>query len=346
MIRRVAIVGAGGYTGVELLRLLCLHPHVELTCLTSLEEVGAPVSGVFPSLPKRIALKLETLDLDRVIAASDIVFTALPHKAAMAVVPPLLAAGKKVIDLSADFRLRDVGVYEQWYQRHTCPELIPEAVYGLPELYRERIRGARLIANPGCYPTSAILALAPLLRNGLIDLETVIIDSKSGATGAGRAVRLGSLFCEVNEGFKAYGVGSHRHTPEIEQVLGDLAGSAVTVSFTPHLLPISRGILSTSYAKLRKPVGGAELSELFQEFYRGEPFVRVCPAGELPNVAMVKGSNYCDLGVVSDPRTGRAIVVSAIDNLVKGASGQAIQNMNIMAGFEEGLGLQVVPLFP
>ncbi|MBN1140255.1 MAG: N-acetyl-gamma-glutamyl-phosphate reductase [Deltaproteobacteria bacterium] len=344
--RRVAIVGAGGYTGVELLRLLCLHPHVELTCLTSLEEVGAPVSRVFPSLPKRIALKLETLDLDRVVAASDIVFTALPHKAAMAVVPPLLAAGKKVIDLSADFRLRDVGVYEQWYQRHTCPELIPEAVYGLPELYRERVRGARLVANPGCYPTSAILALAPLIRHGLIDLETVIIDSKSGATGAGRSVRLGSLFCEVNEGFKAYGVGSHRHTPEIEQVLGDLAGAAVIVSFTPHLLPISRGILSTSYAKLKKAVGGAELSELFQEFYRDEPFVRVCPAGELPNVAMVKGSNYCDLGVVSDPRTGRAIVVSAIDNLVKGASGQAIQNMNIMAGFEEGLGLQVVPLFP
>ncbi|NLC70640.1 MAG: N-acetyl-gamma-glutamyl-phosphate reductase [Desulfuromonadaceae bacterium] len=346
MARRVAIIGAGGYTGVELIRLLSLHPQVELTCLTSLEDVGTPVSRVFPSLPRKLSLCLEALDVEKVIAAADIIFTALPHKAAMGVVPHFLAAGKKVIDLSADFRLKDVDVYEKWYQRHTCPELVAEAAYGLPELYREKIRGARLTANPGCYPTSAILALAPLLRHDLIDLRTLIIDSKSGATGAGRSVRLGSLFCEVNEGFKAYGVGTHRHTPEIEQILGDLAATPVIVNFTPHLLPISRGILSTSYAQMKKVLEGKELAELFSDFYRDEPFVRVCAAGELPNVAMVKGSNYCDIGVVSDCRTGRVIVLSAIDNLVKGASGQAIQNMNIMEGFDEGLGLEVVPLFP
>jgi N-acetyl-gamma-glutamyl-phosphate reductase len=346
MVRRVAIIGAGGYTGVELIRLLSLHPRVELTCLTSLEDVGVPVCRVFPSLAGKTDLRLEALDVDRVIAAADIVFTALPHKAAMGVVPGFLSAGKKVIDLSADFRLKDVDVYEKWYQRHSCPELVAEAVYGLPELYREQIRAARLIANPGCYPTSAILALAPLIRRDLIDLDSLIIDSKSGTTGAGRAVRLGSLFCEVNEGFKAYGVGTHRHTPEIEQVLGALADTPVTVTFTPHLLPINRGILSTSYARLKKTLTSGELTAVFQEFYAEEPFVRVCPEGALPNLAMIKGSNYCDIGVVSDPRTGRVIVVSAIDNLVKGASGQAVQNMNIMEGFEEGLGLQVVPLFP
>jgi len=346
MARRVAIIGAGGYTGVELIRLLSLHPQVELTCLTSLENVGAPVCRVFPSLAGKTDLRLETLDVCKVIAAADIVFTALPHKAAMGMVPHFLSAGKKVIDLSADFRLKDMNVYEKWYQRHSCPELVAEAVYGLPELYRERIRTARLVANPGCYPTSAILALAPLISRDLIDLDTLIIDSKSGATGAGRAVRLGSLFCEVSEGFKAYGVGTHRHTPEIEQVLGDLASTPVTVSFTPHLLPINRGILSTSYARLKEGLGGEELTAIFEKFYDDEPFVRVFPAGELPNVATVKGSNYCDIGVVSDPRTGRVIVVSVLDNLVKGASGQAVQNMNIMEGFEEGLGLQVVPLFP
>jgi len=346
MVRRVAIVGAGGYTGVELIRLLCLHPHVELTCLTSLEDIGSPVCRVFPSLPKTLSLALECLDVEKVNAKADIIFTALPHKAAMGVVPDFLAAGKKVIDLSADFRLKDVQVYEKWYQRHSCPERVAEAAYGLPELYREKIRAARLTANPGCYPTSAVLALAPLIRHDLIDLRTLIIDSKSGATGAGRAVRLGSLFAEVNEGFKAYGVGTHRHTPEIEQVLGELASTPVAVNFTPHLVPINRGILSTSYATLKKTVEGAELTALFNEFYGEEPFVRILPCGELPNVAMVKGSNYCDIGVISDARTGRVIVVSAIDNLVKGASGQAIQNMNIMEGLDEELGLQVVPLFP
>jgi len=346
MTRRVAIVGAGGYTGIELMRLLFNHPQVEITCLTSLEDLGEPVSKSFPSLLDRIPIPLETLDVEKVAAKADIIFTALPHKAAMGVVPGFLAAGKKVIDLSADYRLQDVGVYEKWYQKHTSPELIPEAAYGLPELYRSSIRGARLVANPGCYPTSAILALAPLARDQLIDFSTLIIDSKSGASGAGRSVGVGTLFCEVNEGFKAYGVGSHRHTPEIEQILGDISGEAVCVNFTPHLLPLNRGILSTSYAKLIRPFATEELLELFRKFYRDEPFVRVLPPGRLPNVAAVRGSNFCDIGLVCDPRTGRVIVVSAIDNLVKGASGQAIQNMNLMEGYEETLGLNILPQFP
>ncbi|MBN2427516.1 MAG: N-acetyl-gamma-glutamyl-phosphate reductase [Deltaproteobacteria bacterium] len=346
MTRRIAIVGAGGYTGIELMRLLFNHPRAEITCLTSLEDIGEPVSKSFPSLLDRIPVPLETLDVEKVAAKADIVFTALPHKAAMGVVPGFLKAGKKVIDLSADYRLQNIKVYEQWYQTHTSPELVPEAAYGLPELYRERVRGARLVANPGCYPTSAVLALAPLARDKMIDPETLIIDSKSGATGAGRSVGINTLFCEVNEGFKAYGVGSHRHTPEIEQVLGDLFGAEVRVNFTPHLLPINRGILSTSYAKLTRSCTTEELLEVFGEFYRDEPFVRVLPAGRLPNVAAVRGSNFCDVGLVCDPRTGRVIVVSAIDNLVKGASGQAVQNMNLMEGFEETLGLDILPLFP
>jgi N-acetyl-gamma-glutamyl-phosphate reductase len=346
MSRRVAIVGASGYTGIELMRLLFNHPKVEITCLTSLEDIGEPVSKSFPSLLDRIPIPLEILDVEKVAAKADIIFTALPHKAAMGVVPDFLDAGKKVIDLSADYRLQDVGVYEQWYQKHTSPDLISEAAYGLPELYRSRIRTARLVANPGCYPTSAVLALAPLAREKVIDFSTLIIDSKSGTSGAGRSVSTGTLFCEVNEGFKAYGVGSHRHTPEIEQILGDLSGEEVCVNFTPHLLPLNRGILSTSYAKLTEQFDTGRLLELFREFYREEPFVRVLPEGRLPNVSSVKGSNFCDIGLVCDPRTGRVIVVSAIDNLVKGASGQAIQNMNLMEGLEETLGLDILPQFP
>lgn len=346
MSRRVAIVGASGYTGIELMRLLYNHPHIKITCLTSLEDDGELVSKSFPSLLDRIPIPLEILDVDKVCAKADIVFTALPHKAAMTVVPDFLQAGKKVIDLSADYRLRNIGVYEQWYQTHTSPEIVPEAAYGLPELYRETIRDARLVANPGCYPTGAVLAVAPLVRKQRIDLSTLIIDSKSGATGAGRSVGLATIFCEVNDGFKAYGVGSHRHTPEIEQVLGDLAGQEVCLNFTPHLLPVNRGILSTCYAKLAEPLSTDELLKEFDEFYRHEPFVRVLPPGRLPNIAAVRGSNFCDVGLVSDSRTGRVIAVSAIDNLVKGASGQAIQNMNLMEGFEEHLGLDILPQFP
>ncbi len=343
---KVAIVGASGYTGVELLRLLLNHPRVEITCVTSRQNAGSPISSVFPSLLGRSELVFDPVDVELIASRAEMIFTALPHKAAMAVVPDLLKAGCKVVDLSADYRLKDAAVYEQWYQPHTSVDLLAEAVYGLPELYREQIKGARLVANPGCYPTSVALGLAPLLQGGLVDLASLIIDSKSGASGAGRSAKVGSLYCEVNEGFKAYGVASHRHTPEIEQTLGQLAGKPVVVSFTPHLLPVNRGILSTCYASLSASHSTAELIELYRQHYRNEPFVRVHPEGEMPNVAYVRGSNYCNIGLVSDGRTGRVIVVSVIDNLLKGAASQAVQNMNLMLGLDEDCGLQQFPLFP
>jgi len=342
----VAVVGASGYTGVELIRLLVGHPEVAITCVTSRQHEGLAISQVFPSLSGFCDLVCVPLDVAAIAARAQLVFTALPHKSAMEVIPDFLAAGCKVVDLSADYRLRDKTVYEQWYQAHSSPDLLDEAVYGLPELFREQVAAARLVANPGCYPTSVALGLAPLLRQGLIDTASLVIDSKSGVTGAGRAAKQGSLYCEVNEGFKAYGVASHRHTPEIEQTLTALAGRPVQVSFTPHLLPVNRGILSTIYATLLEQKSSDELIELFREFYADEPFVRVMPGQDLPNVAYVRGTNFCDLGVVSDPRTGRVVVVSAIDNLVKGAAGQAVQNMNLLCGFKEQLGLGIVPLFP
>lgn len=343
---KVAVVGASGYTGVELLRLLLNHPDVTVTCVTANQNAGEEVATLFPSLAGRINMVCSALDVAEVAANAELVFTALPHQAAMAVIPGLLAAGCKVIDLSADYRLRDPQVYATWYAAHTSPELLAEAVYGLPELYRAAIPTARLIANPGCYPTSVALALAPLLRDGWIDPTTLIIDSKSGTSGAGRSAKVDSLYCEVNEGFKAYGVGKHRHTPEIEQTLSDLAGQEVIVSFTPHLLPVNRGILSTCYASLRQETTTAALLQHYRSFYAGEAFVRIGVEGVLPNIAYVRGANYCDIGLVVDPRTNRVIVVSAIDNLVKGAAGQAVQNMNLLLGLPETRGLEVVPLFP
>jgi N-acetyl-gamma-glutamyl-phosphate reductase len=343
---KVAVAGASGYTGVELIRLLAGHPMVEITCLTSRQNAGEEIGAVFPSLLERIPLVCDPLDVDLIGSKADVIFTALPHQSAMEVIPAFLAQGKKVVDLSADYRLRDPAAYEAWYQKHTSPHLLPEAVYGLPEIYREQVRGARLVANPGCFPTSVALGLAPLLRNGLVDLSTIVVDSKSGTSGAGRSAKTGSLFCEVNEGFKAYGVASHRHTPEIEQTLSDLAGTDVVINFTPHLLPVNRGILSTCYATLKGKCSTGELVAIYRDFYRGEAFVRVYPEGSLPNVAFVRGSNFCDVGLVSDPRTGRVIVVSAIDNLVKGAAGQAVQNMNLVLEFEESLGLTALPVFP
>jgi len=343
---KVAVVGASGYTGVELIRLLDAHPDVEISCVTSRQNAGEEISSVFPSLLSRIPLVCDPVDVDIIVDKADFVFTALPHKSAMEVVPDFLAAGKKVVDLSADYRLRNKEVYEHWYQEHTSPDLLAEAVYGLPEIYRDRIGDARLTANPGCYPTSVALALTPLIRSGLIDCSTLVVDSKSGTSGAGRSAKTGSLFCEVNEGFHAYGVGAHRHTPEIEQTLSDLAGEDVVISFTPHLLPVNRGILSTCYATLRKPVSTARLLSVFRDHYSREPFVRVHAEGSLPNVAYVRGSNFCDLGMVSDSRTGRVIVVSVIDNLIKGAAGQAVQNMNLMLGMKEATGLTALPVFP
>jgi N-acetyl-gamma-glutamyl-phosphate reductase len=343
---KVGIYGASGYTGQELLRILLNHPHVEVTAVTSRQYKGMAVSDLYPVFTDRTNLVFLDASPEEVAEAADFVFLALPHGGAMKVASHFLDAGKKVVDLSADFRLRKVEVFEAWYQKHGAPDLIREAAYGLPELYRSEVRVARFVANPGCYPTSIILGFAPLLKEGLIDTETLIADSKSGVSGAGREAQIGSLFCEVNEGFKAYKVGQHRHTPEIEQELGVLAGREIFLSFTPHLLPVNRGILSTLYARLTRSMSTADLTERFRRFYEREPFVRVYPEGSVPNISSVKGTNFCDIGVVSEKRTGRVIVLSAIDNLGKGASGQAVQNMNLMCGFPEDAGLGMLSVFP
>jgi N-acetyl-gamma-glutamyl-phosphate reductase len=343
---RVGIIGGTGYTGVELLRLLLLHSEVEVTVLTSQKYAGVPIDQVFPSLARRFNLKCEELSPDRIADKVDFVFAAVPHKTAMETVPLFYRQGKRVVDLSADFRFQDPGVYERWYQRHVCPELLSESVYGLPELHRKRIRDAKIVGNPGCYPTGALIPLIPLLKRGVISSENIIIDSKSGVSGAGRDVVLGSLFCEVNEGVKAYKIFDHRHLPEIDQELSLMLKKRVEVTFVPHLMPMDRGILTTLYVRPAQKVKADEVLNILRESYRDEPFVRILPMGKLPNTKDLRGSNYCDIGLNVDGSGNRMVIVSAIDNLVKGASGQAIQNMNIMLGYPETLGLNVIPLFP
>ena len=342
----VGIVGASGYTGVELARVLCNCPDVNLAVATSRQYKGKKLAEVYPNLEGMVDIVCEDLTTEELVDRADLFFTAVPHQTAMGIVPDLLNAGKKVVDLSADFRLHDAEIYEKWYQKHTAQEYLAEAVYGLPELYRQQIAGARLVANPGCYPTSVILGLAPLLQAGVIEPATIIVDSKSGTSGAGRLAQTGTLFCEVADGFKAYKVGAHRHMPEMEQEISLLCKKAVTISFTPHLLPISRGILSTIYAKLTQAMSDSEVNDVYENFYKDETFVRLCNPGSYPATQFVKGSNYCDLGVKVDNRTGRIIILSAIDNLVKGAAGQAVQNMNLMCNLPETRGLLSVPLFP
>lgn len=344
--KKVAIVGASGYTGVELTRILCNHPEVTLTVATSRQYDGQPLSEVFPNLRQKTDLICRNLSPEEICTQADIIFTAVPHKTAMAIVPTFLDAGKKVIDLSADYRLRDVAVYEHWYQQHSSPERLQDAVYGLPELYREQIASTCLVANPGCYPTSIILGLAPLLKNNLIDPATIIADSKSGTSGAGRSASVGTLFCEVSDGFRPYNVGAHRHTPEIEQEINVFTRSNVKINFTPHLLPISRGILSTVYGQVRDSVTVDQISQCYQEMYGEEAFIRLLPQDSYPATQYVRGSNFCDIAFKVDPRTGRIIIMSAIDNIVKGAAGQAIQNMNLMCGYPESAGLEGAPFFP
>lgn len=343
---KAAVYGASGYTGQELIRILSRHPEVQLTAVTSRRYAGVPVAKVFPSLAGFTSLVYADATPQEIAALCDVVFLALPHGVSMEIAPAFVEAGRKVIDLSADYRLRDLAEYEKWYVPHKSAALIGQAVYGLPELYRRQIDKAGLIANPGCYPTCIILGLAPLLKNGLIEVDSIIADCASGVSGAGRDPVVGSLFCEVDGGYKAYKVGNHRHTPEIEQELGVLAGESFAVSFTPHLLPVKRGILSTIYATLKRGISTAGLQDIYASFYEVEKFVRVLPAGDIPNISSVCGSNYCDVGMVCDPRTGRVIVVSAIDNLVKGAAGQAVQNMNIIFGLPEESGLAAVPVYP
>ena len=343
---KVGIYGASGYTGQELLRLLIRHPEVEVVALTSRKFKGTPVSDVFPVFEGLSDMKFIDASPDDVADLSDIVFLALPHGVAMEAVPLFLKAGSKVVDLSADFRLRDVKLYEQWYKEHTVPDLIKKAVYGLPELYRDNIKAAKLVANPGCYPTGVILGLAPVLKEEWIDFTSIIVDSKSGVSGAGREPQTDSLFCEVSESLKAYKINQHRHMPEMEQELGLLAGADVKISFVPHLVPMNRGILNTIYAELRERVSTSDLIDLYKEFYSGEEFVRIYKMGTFPAVSSVRGSNYCDIGLTVDGGTGRVIIVSAVDNLIKGAAGQAIQNMNLMCGLSENSGLKLVSLFP
>ena len=344
---KVAVIGASGYAGLELVRLLARHPGCELAALTSLEYPGRPFSQIFPALAGIVDLPFSPdPDPSIIAAAAEVVFTAVPHQTAMGMIPRYLALGCRVVDLSADFRFADVSLYEQWYQAHTAPELCAETVYGLPELHREEVRRARLVGNPGCYPTGVILGLAPLAKAGLLVRDSVIADCKSGASGAGRQALLGISFCEVNDGFRAYKVLEHRHTPEMEQELSRLAGKPVNVTFIPHLVPMSRGILGTLYAGLTEPRSEGDLRELYEKFYQGHPFVRLHPPGTLPDTRDVRGSNFCDLALRVDREGRRVIVLSAIDNLTKGAAGQAVQNFNLMVGFPETMGLETPPFLP
>jgi len=344
---KAGIIGATGYAGAELVRILSAHPQVELVALCTQSYGGKAFCEVYPYLYKHVFSYCRELDLPALAEEADVVFTALPHGHAAPLAREVLGRGKKFIDLGADFRFRRREVYEQWYKvEHTAPELLEQAVYGLPEIHREKIRGASLVANPGCYPTSVILALAPLLRHGLVDAGTVVADSKSGVSGAGRGLSLGTHFSEVNENFRAYNVGVHRHTPEIEQELSELAGEEVVISFTPHLTPMNRGILSTVYASLKREMTLEQVRSVYEEYYRNEFFVRLLPPGILPQTKAVAGSNHCDIVPVVDPRTGRVVVLSAIDNLVKGAAGQAVQNMNLMFGLPETTGLDRPGLYP
>ncbi|MFQ5882096.1 MAG: N-acetyl-gamma-glutamyl-phosphate reductase [Candidatus Methylomirabilales bacterium] len=344
---KVAVAGASGYVGAELLRLLIRHPGTELVAVTSESYDGKPVTAAFPGLSGCVDLCFQPMDPEPLASVAEIIFLALPHTASAAPAAALLRAGCRVIDLSADFRLRDPGLYERWYRSpHPVPHLLQEAVYGLPEVYRDAIRQARLVGVPGCYPTGALLGLHPLIREGCVALDSVVVDAASGTSGAGRKLDLPLHFSEANENFKAYAVTSHRHTPEIEQELSRVAGQQVVISFTPHLAPMTRGILSTIYSRLTSPIEGEALRDLFHQAYKGEPFVRVLPLGSFPETKHVLGSNYCDIGLAVDSRAGRGIVITAIDNLVKGAAGQAIQAMNVMVGLEETLGLTAPPLFP
>ena len=345
---KVGIVGATGYTGAELLRLLVNHPQVEVTMITSRAEKGVSVSSLYPSLRGRCDIEFCEPDVER-LATCDVVFFATPHGVAQSMMAPLIATGIRVIDLSADFRIKDIACWEQWYQQpHACPELVEQAVYGLPELNRAQIVDAQLVACPGCYPTATQLALVPLLEAGLVDPTRLIANAASGVSGAGRQAKVDNLMAEVTDSFKAYAVAGHRHLPEIEQGLRQVQGEAESpaeLTFVPHLLPMIRGIQVTAYAELNTQ-GAVDLQSLFTERYAKECFVDVMPEGSCPQTRWVKGSNQCKIAVHQPQGRNTVVVLSVIDNLCKGASGQAVQNMNLMLGFEETMGLEQVALLP
>ncbi len=341
----VAVIGGTGYSGAELVRILSGHPHAQLTMITSRRYAGQPFSDVYPAMVGTVNLTCQTFSQEAVSRAADVIFTALPHNVSMAVVPGLLDQGKKVIDLSADFRFKDPALYEAWYQPHHAQDSLKKAVYGLPEVYFDDIKGASLVGNPGCYPTGVLLPLLPVINAPFIDSGSIVADSKSGTSGAGRSVSLATHFCEVNEGLKAYKVAEHRHNPEMDEVLSLFSGQTVHITFTPHLVPMTRGILTTIYVGLKEAVSTRDVASYLDAFYEDKPFVRICPRGTFPNTMYVRGTNYCDIGFQVAERTKHLILISAIDNLVKGASGQAVQNMNIMLGFAETAGLDQIP-FP
>ena len=347
---KISVIGSTGYAGKELVKILINHQKVDLVHLVSSSYAGKNIAEIFPEFLNKLDKKLINLDLNVVSQDSDLVFTALPHTVSMEVVPELLKKGVKVVDLSADYRLKNSTVYKEWYKKELnqiSKELLPEAVYGLPEIYLDKIKDASLVANPGCYPTSVILGIAPLLKHHFVEPEGIIIDSKSGASGAGRKLSLGLHFSECNENFKAYKVVKHNHIPEVEQELSSIyfgennkqQETEIKVSFTPHLLPIDRGILSTCYLSLSGPKEEGEVLEVYQKFYQKALFVRIFKPPNLPEIKFVVGTNYCDIGFTIDERVGKIKVISVIDNLLKGAAGQAVQNMNIMSGFPETCGL-------
>lgn len=344
---RVAICGGSGYAGGELLRILSSHPLIIVTAVTSERSAGKSIIDLFPNLLHYSNFAYEPLKPGFILKRADVFFMALPHGESQKAVNFFYTEGKRVVDLSADYRLKDAKIYREWYKvEHKFQKTLKNAVYGLPELYRKEISKTRLVANPGCYPTGAILGLYPSIKHKLIDIASVVIDSKSGTSGAGRKTEIALSYCEVNEGFKAYALATHRHTPEIEQELSSMAGKDVRVNFTPHLAPFDRGIFTTIYSRLAKKVDTGKIIDLYKNTYAGEPFIRVLEEGNFPNVKTVRGTNRCEIGLTINRRTNTLVVVTVIDNLMKGAAGAAVQNMNIMMGFDEKTALDTVALFP
>lgn len=344
---KVGIIGATGYAGGELVRILSGHKDAEIKWYGSRSYIDRKYADVYRNMFQIVDAVCMDDNMEELASQVDVIFTATPQGLCASLVNEEILSKTKIIDLSADFRLKDVKVYEEWYKiEHKAPRFLEEAVYGLCEVNRESVRNARLVANPGCYTTCSILTAYPLAKEGLIDMSTLIIDAKSGTSGAGRGAKVPNLFCEVNENIKAYGVASHRHTPEIEEQLGYAAGEQVTLSFTPHLVPMNRGILATEYAKLTKDVSWEDVKAVYDKYYGDEKFIRVLDKDVCPETKWVEGSNYVDIGFKIDPRTNRIIMMGVIDNLMKGAAGQAVQNMNLMFGLEESEGLELVPMFP
>ena len=344
---KVGIIGATGYAGGELVRILMGHKEAEIVWYGSRSYIDQKYADVYRNMFQIVDAKCMDDNIEALADQVDVIFTATPQGFLASVINENILGKTKIVDLSADFRIKDVKVYEKWYGiEHKSPQFIEEAVYGLCEVNRDKVKGARLIANPGCYTTCSILTAYPLAKEGIIDMRTLIVDAKSGTSGAGRGAKVPNLFCEVNENMKAYGVASHRHTPEIEEQLGYASGENVTISFTPHLVPMNRGILATEYATLKKDVTGEEVTAIYDKYYADEKFVRVLGEGVCPETKWVEGSNYVDIGFKLDPRTNRIVMMGAIDNLVKGAAGQAVQNMNLLFGLPESEGLELVPMFP